>query len=165
VIRLAASPGEAAPQQVCALWTDLLARLLLAAVASKQTQTHLQLRALGVRRTGTVASNLARELAEAQRMAASAGVQVQLLALQRRVGELAQPEALLEHLRGLTAAYQRIQLHAGLPPGGPLLRWLDGRQRVHRVQIGAIEQLTGPLQQAGRSPAPASPAAARPARS
>lgn len=145
MIHLAASPEEAEPQQVCALWTDLLARLSLAMVASRQTQTHLQLRALGVRRTGTVTSNLARELAAAQRMAASAGVQVQPLALQRRVGELAQPQALLDHLRGLTAAYQRIQLHPDVLPGGPLLRWLDGRQRVHRVQIGAIEQLTAPL--------------------
>ena len=78
-------------------------------------------------------------------MAASAGVQVQPLGLQRRVGELAQPQALLDHLRGLTAAYQRIQLHPDVLPGGPLLRWLDGRQRVHRVQVGAIEQLTAPL--------------------
>lgn len=144
-MRPAASPREAAPPQVCALWTDLLARLSLAAVASRQAQTHLQLHALGLRRTGTVANILARELAAAQRMAAAAGVQVQPLALQRRVGELAQPEALLGHLHGLAAAYQRIQQQPGLPPDGPLLRWLAGRQRVHRVQIEAIEQLTGPL--------------------
>jgi len=56
VIPLAASQREAAPEQVRALWTDLLARLSLAAVAGDQTHARLQLRALGVRRTGTVAT-------------------------------------------------------------------------------------------------------------
>lgn len=110
MIRLAASPREAAPPQVFALWTDLLARLSLAAVASNQAQTCLQLRALGVRRTGTVATNLARELSMANGMTASAGVWVQPLALQRCLGELAHPGALVCHLRGLTTAYLHIML-------------------------------------------------------
>jgi hypothetical protein len=73
VIRRAASQREAAPEQVRALWTDLLARLSLAVVASTQTQTRRQLRALGVRRTGTFATILARELLMAHRMAAHSG--------------------------------------------------------------------------------------------
>ena len=141
MIRLAASPREAAPPQVFALWTDLLARLSLAAVASTQAQTRLQLRALGVRRTGTVATNLARELSMAYGMAASAGVWVQPLELQRRVGELAHPGALVCHLRGLATAYRHIMLDPAMPPDGPLAKWLAERQRVHLVQLECTEQI------------------------
>jgi len=138
VIRLAASLREAAPEQVRALWTDLLARLWLATVASTQAQTRLQLRALGVRRTGTVATNLTRELLMAQRMAASAGVWVQPLELQHRVGELAHPGAFMCHLRGLAAAYRHIMLDSAMPPDEPLAKWLADRQRVHLVQLDAL---------------------------
>jgi hypothetical protein len=90
VILIAASSCEAAPEKIRALWTDLLARLSLAAVASTQTQARLQLGALGVRRTGTITTILARELSMALRMAADIGVPVRPLDVQRRVGELAQ---------------------------------------------------------------------------
>ncbi len=141
MIRRAASPREAAPPQVCALWTDLLARLSLAAVASTQAQTHVQLRALGVRRTGTVATNLARELSMAYRMAASAGVWIPPLELQRRVGEFARPGALACHLGGLVTAYRHIMLDPAMPPDGPLAKWLAGRLRVHLVQLECMQQI------------------------
>ena len=141
MIRLAAVPGTAAPAKVQALWTDLLARLALAAVASTQAQARLQLRALGVRRNGSVTNNLARESSTAQRMAAAAGVAVQPLDLHRRVGELAQPRELVCHLRGLALTYRQLALHPVAPPHGPLAKWLAVRQRVHAVQIEAIEQL------------------------
>jgi hypothetical protein len=144
VNRQAASPREAAPAQVCALWLDLLARLSLAAVASTQVQTHLLLRALGVRRTGTVATNLARELSVAYRMAAFVGVMVEPLELQRRVGELAHPGTLESHLRGVTTAYQLIMFDPATPPQGPLSKWLAGQQRVHLTQIESIENLSHP---------------------
>lgn len=136
----AVSPCEAAPTQVCALWTELLARLSLAAVASAQAQTRLHLRALGVRRTGTVATNLARELSVARRMAASAGVLVQPLELQYRVGELAQPGALGRHLPELAGLYRRILLDAATPPDGALARWLAAREHVHLAQHRYMEQ-------------------------
>lgn len=139
--RRAASPREAAPAQVCALWTDLLARLSLAAVASTQAQTHVQLRALGVRRTGTVATNLARELSMAYRMAASAGVWIPPPAVRHRVGELARPAALAHHLGGLVAAYRHIMFDTAMPPDGPLAKWLTGRLRVHLVQLACMEQI------------------------
>ncbi len=140
VIRLAASLREAAPEQVRALWTDLLARLSLAAVASTQAQTRLQLRALGVRRTGTVATNLKRELLIAHRMAAFTGVWVQPLELHRRVGELAHPGAMVCHLRDMTAAYRHIMLDSAIPPDEPVVKWLADRQRVHLVQLESLEK-------------------------
>jgi len=131
VIRLATSRCKAAPEQVRALWTGLLARLSLAAVASIQAQTRLKLRALGVRRTGAVATNLPRALLMAHRMGASAGVWVQPLELQRRVGELAHPSALVCHLPVLAAAYRHIMLDSAMPSDEPLAKWLADRQRVH----------------------------------
>ncbi len=139
MIPLAASQREAAPEQVRALWTDLLARLSLAAVASTQPQARLQLCALGVRRTGTVATILARELSMTHRMAAYTGVRVQPLELQRRVGELAIPGTLVCHLRGLAAAYRHIMLDSAMPPDKPLAKWLADRHHVHLVQIEALE--------------------------
>ncbi len=134
---VASHPVEAPPPQVCAAWTDLLARLLLAAVACRQAQTRRQLQAFGVRRTGTAGVNLAREQATAQRMAATAGVQVPALTLQRRVGELARPGPLAWHLRGLATAYQQLLDTPALPM--PLSAWLQGRCRVHLAQAEAME--------------------------
>lgn len=113
----------------------------MAAVASNQAQTHVQLRALRVRRTGTVATNLARELSMAYRMAAFVGVWVPPLELQRRVGELARPGALACHLGGLVTAYRHIMLDPAMPPYGPLAKWLTGRLRVHLVQLESMEQI------------------------
>jgi len=144
VIGPAASPREAAPAPVRALWTDLLARLSLAAVTSAQPQTRLQLRALGVRRTGTVATNLAREILMAQRMAASMGVWIQPLALQRRVGELAQPATFACHLRDLATAYRHVMLDPAMPPGRALAKWLAERHRIHVVQSLTLEQIADP---------------------
>ncbi len=141
MILLAALHREAAPEQVRALWTDLLARLSLAAVASTRPQAHLQLCALGVRRTGTFATNLARELLMAHRMATKAGVWVQPLGLQHRVGELAQPAALVCHLCGLAAAYRRITLDSAMLPDKPLEKWLADRQHVLFVQIESLAKL------------------------
>jgi len=142
VTRRAASPREAAPQQARALWTDLLARLSLAAAACTQAQTLLALRELGLRRTGTVATNLARELMIADRMAERAGVPVLPLEVQRRIGELARPCALTGHLQGLATTYRDILLDPALPPDGPLLKWLAARVRVHLTQFEAMEQIT-----------------------
>jgi hypothetical protein len=108
----------------------------------------LQLRALGVRRTGTVTANLVRELSMAHRTAASAGVWAQPLELQRRVGVLARPGALACHLSGLATAYRHITLDPALPPDGPVAKWLAGRQRVHLVQLESIEKF------ADRNPRP-----------
>jgi hypothetical protein len=141
VIPLAASQREAAPEQVRSLWTDLLARLSLAAVASTQPQARLQLCALGVRRTGTVATILARELLMTHRMAAHSGVWVRPLELQRRVGELAHPGTLVCHLRGLAAAYQDIMLDSAMPLDKALAKWIADRQHVHWVQIESLEKL------------------------
>jgi hypothetical protein len=141
VIRLAASQREAAPEQIRALWTDLLAQLSLAAVASTQAQTRLQMRTLGVRSTGTIATNLARELVVAHRMAVHSGAWVQPLALQRRVGELAQARALVCHLRGVEAAYRHIMLDSAMPPDKHLAKWLADRQHVHLAQIESLEKL------------------------
>jgi hypothetical protein len=94
-----------------------------------------------VRRTGSVATNLARKLSMAYRMAASAGVWVQPLELQRRVGELARPGALVCYLRGPATAYRHIMLDPAMPPGGPLVKWLAGCQRVHLVQLERMEQI------------------------
>jgi hypothetical protein len=55
MMALAAAPGEAAPAHVQARWTDLLARLALAAEVSNPLQAHLQLRALSLRCTRTPA--------------------------------------------------------------------------------------------------------------
>lgn len=140
--RAAASRPEAAPLQDLAAWTDLQARLLLAAVACSQAQTRRQLQAFGVRRTGTAGTNLAREQMRARRMAATVGVQVPALVLQRRVGELARPGPLVWHLRGLATAYQRLLDRPGLP--APLRQWLQGRRQVHLAQADAMEQETAP---------------------
>lgn len=130
-------------EQVRALWTDLLARLSLAAVASTHPQSHLQLRALGVRRTGTVATTLARELLMAHRMAACMGVWVQPLHLQRRIGELAHPGTLLFHLHGLADAYRHLIVYTARLPDKLLAKWLADRLRVHSVQIESLETLAG----------------------
>lgn len=141
--RTASSRPEAALAQLDALWTDLMARLSLAAEVSTQTQTRLQLRALGVHRTRTVASNLARELLVAQRMAAVAGVQVRPLALQRRIGEMSRPGTLLEHLRELAEAYRQLRLDPGLPSDATLHKWLAARLRVHSMQVESFDQVSG----------------------
>lgn len=64
------------------MWSDLLARLSLAAVASTQAQARFHLRTPGVRRTGTVTTNLAREFLITHRMAVCAGVWAQPLVRQ-----------------------------------------------------------------------------------
>jgi hypothetical protein len=70
----AALPSEAAHSQVLAHWTDLQARLMLVIeeVGASDLQEHL--RSQGVRRTGTLANNLAKELECAKAMAELMGV-------------------------------------------------------------------------------------------
>lgn len=121
------------------MWTDLLARLWLAQVACAQEQTRRQLHALGLRRTGTASTILTREACIACRMAASFGVEVRPLEVQRRIGELARPESLERHLHGLVDAYRRIERDPASPADGPRFHWLAGRLRVHSAQLDAVK--------------------------
>lgn len=137
--RRAAWPCGAAPSRVCALWTDLLARLWLAQVVCEQESTRRQLHALGLRRTGTAAAILTRESFLACRMASSFGVEIRPLEVRWRIGELARPAPLVSHLQGLVQAYRRIELDPASPMDGPRARWLAGRLRVHRAQLDAVD--------------------------
>lgn len=137
--RRAASPCGAAPPRVCALWTDLVARLWLAQVVCEQEHTRRQLHSLGLRRTGTAATILTREAFLACRMASSFGVEIRPLEVQWRIGELARPAPLVSHLQGLVEAYRRIELDSTSPVDGPQALWLAGRLRVHLAQIDAVD--------------------------
>jgi hypothetical protein len=137
--RRVASSCEAAPPQVRALWTDLLARLWLAQVVCAQEHTLRQLHALGLRRTGTAGAILTREALLACRMASSFGILIRPAELQWRIGELARPAPLASHLQGLVEAYRRIELEPCSPMHGSLVLWLAGRQRVHQAQLAAVD--------------------------
>ncbi len=137
--RRAASSCEAAPPQVRALWTDLLARLWLAQVVCAQEHTLRQLHALGLRRTGTAGAILTREALLACRMASSFGILIRPAEVQWRIGELARPAPLESHLQGLVEAYRRIELEPCSPMHGSLALWLAGRQRVHQAQLAAVD--------------------------
>lgn len=145
-VRHAPPPPPPVPLQ--ALWVDLLARLWLAQVASAQAAARQQLHALGLRRSGTLASILAREQRLVQRLAAAGGVVVTWHEVQHRIGELAQPAPLLWHLQQLALAYARISQQCGEVPAWPLApalaRTLAARQRVHQVQADALAALARP---------------------
>lgn len=142
--RRAASPRAAAPLRVCALWTELLARLWLAAVGSSQAPALRQLHAMGLRRVGTASVIFLREQAVARRMAACAGAVVEPAELHRRIGVLAHAVGLACHVQGLAAVYRRLQLDPATPQSGPVALWLAGRLRVHEAQAEAL----GPAQAA-----------------
>jgi hypothetical protein len=143
---------DAAPLEVRLLWTDLVARLSLAAQASRQTPARQQLHALGLRRVATAATLLKREEAMARRMAASAGAPIEPARLRRRILELAQPATLAWHLDGLTQTYRRIQIDPATPPAGPLHEWLAGRLRVHLAQADALAAIGGRVARPGQRP-------------
>ncbi|MBP6903263.1 MAG: hypothetical protein KBC73_24455 [Burkholderiaceae bacterium] len=128
----------AAPASAQGLWTEVLARLSLAAVACDGPEARRQLHVLGVRRTGTAALLLARELAMARRMASASGCLPRPLDLHHRVGQLARPADLDWHLQGLAAAYQQLLQHQDTWPQGPVCRWLEARCRVHAAQAESL---------------------------
>lgn len=151
--RPAWAPATAAPQ-ACALWTELLARLWLAQVACCQAQARRELYALGLRRTGTAAVILFRELAAARRVAWEAGAAVGDRELHRRIGELACCAPLAAHLRGLVDVYERIDRELGTALGASHRVWLAARRSVHQAQAQAMAVVDGSVMPSGGDAGP-----------
>jgi hypothetical protein len=135
----AASPDAAADRAALqALWVELLARLSHAAQECARPAAVQRLRVHGVRRTGTAALQLAREYADALRMAAIAGVSPADDEVLRRTRDLALRDDFGLDLRELVATYEALLLAQAPRRGTQLHRWLSGRCRVHAAQAEAI---------------------------
>lgn len=140
-----AAPMNAAPAMASSheLWIELLARLSHTLQECGQPDAARRLKAFGVRgRTGTVVRHLEREHAQATRMAALCGVELQAPELAHRVAhrslELTLRDDLDHDFHGLAATYQQLLLALAPASGSPLHQWLEGRSRVHAAQAQGL---------------------------
>ena len=123
-----------------ALWVELLARLSHAAQECARPAAVQRLRVFGVRRTGTAALQLAREYADALRMATAAGCAPPADEVARRARELVLRDDLSRDLHELAATYEQLLIAQAPRRGTQLHRWLSGRCRVHAAQAEAISR-------------------------
>lgn len=139
---VAAASGDAAADRAAlqALWVELLARLSHAEQECSRPAAVRRLRVFGVRRTGTAAVLLAREYADASRMAAIAGFTPPAEQVLGRARELVLRDDLGRDLHELAATYEQLLLLQAPRRGTLLYRWLSGRCRVHAAQAEAISR-------------------------
>ena len=137
---VAAVSSDAAAERAAlqALWIELLARLCHAAQDCARPAAVQRLRVIGVRRTGTAALQLAREYADAQRMAAVAGFAPSQEDVSHRMRELDLSDDFGRDLRELAASYEALLAAQAPRRGTQLHRWLSGRCRVHAAQAEVI---------------------------
>ena len=122
------------------VWIELVARLTHTHHECGRTDAVMRLKRYGVRRTGTAAVNLRRELAQAVQIARSTGLELDAEDIQRRCRGLSSSDDLDQDFRGLAQAYLQLLQVLHPPAGSPLQRWLQGRARLHAVQADAVSR-------------------------
>lgn len=116
------------------LWIELLALLSHTVQECTQPRAIRRLQGFGVRGTKTMVRDLAREYADATRMAALCDCAPHPQDIIRRSLELTLRDDLDHDFRDLAGTYRKLMSALSPDNGSPLHRWLKSRAQVHLAQ-------------------------------
>jgi hypothetical protein len=122
-----------------AQWVALLAHLSQTASRCAQPDIADQLKTLGVRRSQTVVTSLAREYVRAWDLAVSIGFVHSPHDVLQVTHTMLQHDHLTEDFRALADTYRLLLWVMAPRNGGQLSRWLSDRASVHAAQAQAIQ--------------------------